>query len=454
MFNFGQKLTGDLLSSRLRSHMDTYGWCPSSPSGQESPLLERLCRDGQYPLRRRVAYIHIPFCSRICTFCGFNRYFGSAAQGAEYTTLVFKEMENLAGWAYINQGGFEGLYVGGGTPSLLPADSLTRLFQHARYILRLDDDSEITMETTVHDLDEEKLDGIVKAGVNRISMGIQTFDIDLRHQLGRVSDFDAICRQIAAARKAGVKTLSADILYRLPGQTLAAFMQDIRTADALGFDGVSLYPLIVMKGTPLEKQLQSGQIPPLADLDVELEQYETARRYLLERGFEQSTSTHFVRNNDRNIYNLTRLADGDCLPLGCGAGGFFGPLVVMNAMDDKMYRGMIKQHQSAVMAAILIDEDAQSLRTLSGQVQRGFADLNPICRHNPGLRKKIKDKLDSYVTLGLIQGDRDHYTLTPKGYGWCYNIAADLSTLISSNASSTHTIKSSIPHRMMKGSHK
>ncbi len=447
--------------TRFRSHMDTYGWSRISSRGNEKDDWLNIIKNGSQEKNRRTAYIHIPFCGTLCTFCNFMRKPGTAAMAADYAQLVIQELNWYQNCGYVNQGGFEALYLGGGTPSLLPAEAMSELLNTARKTLGLDKTAEITIESTVHDLTQEKLNAMVQFGVTRISLGVQTFNSDTRRQLGRLSDKDTIYSTIEMARKAGIKTISSDILYRLPGQNLQGFQADLECAVELNLDGVSLYPLIAMGGTPLEKRLKENKIAPLPDLSIELEQCKAARKFLIEAGYQQDTCTHFVKPTDRNLYANIRLDDGDCLPIGTGAGGYLGPLVLMNAMDKQMYQMQIASGNSGYMASVLLPSKSRLLRSVTGQLQRGFLNVDTVWQDETLEPKTIlQEKVDQCLEKGLLEKDGRQYQLTDDGWCWCYNIAADFAD-IGKNKNTANTVimpsfqaDKTHPHMLKEGSNK
>lgn len=416
--------------SRLRSHMDTYGWSRVSPTGNEKDCWQTIHKSGSEENNRRTAYIHIPFCGTLCTFCDFQRKPGTPAMAADYAKLVIKELDWYQDSRYVSQGGFEALYMGGGTPSLLPAEAMVELVNAARKVLGLSKSAEITIESTVHDLSEEKIHAIVQAGVTRISLGVQTFNTSMRRQLGRLSDKEAVCQIIEKARKAGIKTISADILYRLPGQEVKLFREDLDCAIELGLDGISLYPLIAMGGTPLEKGLKENKIRSLPNLRTELEQCQMARQYLIAAGYRQDTCTHYVKSGDRNLYADVRLDDGDCLPIGCSAGGYLGPLIIMNSMNKQMYQSQILINGgSGYMASLMLPSKSRLLRSVTGQLQRGFIDLQTIWQDESVSPQILEDKINDSIEMGLLEESGQRYILTDNGWNWCYNIAADFASI-------------------------
>lgn len=412
--------------TRLRSHMDTYGFSRVNPAGNEKDYWQNIIKNGSSENNRRTVYIHIPFCSTLCTFCNFMRKAGTSAMAADYAKMVIKEMQYYKDSGYSQQGKFEALYFGGGTPSLLPADSIAEITETARQIFNLEKNTEFTIESTIHDLCPEKLKSMAQAGINRISLGVQTFNTDMRRKLGRISDKQQIYKIIQTARAEGIKTISADILYRLPGEDIKFVQEDIKVANELNIDGLSLYPLIAMEGTPLDKGLKNSSISALPDIYAELEQYKTAKSMLTDAGYIQNTSTHFVQPTDKNLYANIRLDDGDCLGIGSSAGGYLGALVIMNAMDKQMYNMQISSGKQGYMISILLPSKSRMLRSITGQLQRGFINLDSIWNdHSLDIQSAFQDKIDKYQDKGLLTKDGKSYKLTEDGWFWCYNIAAD-----------------------------
>jgi len=412
--------------TRLRSHMDTYGWSNGDSGRNADAYWESLHKSGSTEHNSRTAYIHVPFCSTLCSFCNFQRKVGTPAAAAEYAKVLIQELQWYRKSAYVAQGGFTSLYLGGGTPSLIPADELAQLIKYVRQTLWLNDQAEITMESTIHDLTSDKLKTLAEAGVNRISFGVQTFDTALRKRLGRLSDRQKVCDTIASARQAGIKTLSADILYRLPGQTPDEFIDDLKIAVGLGLDGVSIYPLIVMDGTPLKKALHERRSAELPDIEAEHSSYQSARDYLRSAGYRHDTCTHFALPTDRNLYSGARLDDGDCLPIGSGAGGYVGPLVVMNSMDRVAYQQQISQGKSGYMASSLLTPKARVIRSITGQLQKGFLFQELVWNDGDvNLKEIIHKRAEDYVHRKLLLPVDQGYRLTDEGWFWCYNIAAD-----------------------------
>ncbi len=419
-----------LFKTRLRSHMDTYQWSSGSSGEDASAYWDYLRRAGSSEHNRRTAYIHIPFCGTLCSFCNFQRRAGTPAMAAEYAKVVIDELQWYRSSVYVTQGGFESVYLGGGTPSLIPADVLAELIEETRKTLKLSELAEISMESTVHDLNEEKLRVLAAAGANRISLGIQTFDSEARKRLGRLSDRQKIRDTIFLARKAGIRTLSADILYRLPGEDTGKFLEDLKIASELGFDGVSVYPLIAMDDTPLKKALHEGRISALPNIEIEQESYLQGRDLLLKAGFRQDTCTHFARPGDRNLYGNIRLDDGDCLAIGSGAGGYLGPLIVMNHMNRTAYQKQIAEGKSGLMAASLLNSKARVLRSVAGQLQRGFLLPQELWNDKDvNFKENIVERAEYYAGRGLLQTIGQKYRLTDDGWFWCYNIAADFVSL-------------------------
>jgi hypothetical protein len=202
-----------------------------------------------------------------------------------------------------------------------------------------------------------------------------------------------------------------------------------------------------MDDTPLKKALHEGKIAALPNIEAEYASYRQARDYLRLAGYRQDTCTHFARTTDRNLYANVRLDNGDCLPIGSGAGGYVGALVVMNAMNRTAYQQQISQGKSGYMASSLLSPRARVLRAVTGQLQKGFLFPEKILNYETVNLKEAVNKLtENYVNHKLLQNDRQGCKLTDEGWFWCYNIAADFANLgRDTSASLTSSNRKTVP---------
>ncbi len=269
----------------------------------------------------RLAYVHIPFCANHCLFCGFYRNAYTPPAVGEYVDLVIRDIEREAEYAAATSEEITAIYLGGGTPSALTATELSRLLLTLRRRLPVAEDCEITVEGRIIHFDDEKVVACLEAGANRFSIGVQSFDTEVRRRQGRrASREDAIAFLEGLKRHDGAAVV-IDLMYGLPGQTLEVWQRDLATAAAIAPDGIDLYGLNLIPGTPLFSAIQAGKFataPSLADLG---RYYRIGSDFLNERSWRQVSNNHWARTSlERNRYNRMIKEGADCLAYGSGAG--------------------------------------------------------------------------------------------------------------------------------------
>jgi oxygen-independent coproporphyrinogen III oxidase len=237
-------------------------------------------------------YIHIPFCERKCPYCDFNTYAGLDDQfGATVEALCCE----LAHWApQVNGRSVTSIFIGGGTPTVLAAPQLTRLLESVHTHYALDPACEITCEANPGTVDRAKFQTLRDLGVNRLSLGVQSFQPDELTFLGRIHDVADVYRAVAAARDAGLANINLDFIFGLPNQPVAAWRNTLEQALGLAPEHLSLYSLIVEPNTPLHHWVKSGSVPDTDD-DQAGELYEEAMATLAQAGYVQYEVSNWAK---------------------------------------------------------------------------------------------------------------------------------------------------------------
>lgn len=261
-------------------------------------------------------YIHIPYCVRKCAYCDFESYTGRLADADEYVARVLQEMERARG-EYGNLG-VPTLYIGGGTPSLLSPDQLSRLLDGAARFFSLDANAEISMEANPGTVDAAKLRAFRSAGVNRISFGAQASQTGLLALLGRVHTWPEAVLAVDDAFEAGISNINLDLMYALPGQTAENFAETLDAALSLPVSHLSCYSLILEEGTPLTRRVEAGTLPEPRDEDSVRMQ-----RLALEKtraaGMERYEISNYARPGFECRHNLVYWERGNYIGFGCAA---------------------------------------------------------------------------------------------------------------------------------------
>lgn len=267
---------------------------------------------GRLVHRRRLIYslyVHIPFCRRRCSYCDFNTYAGLEGMIPAYVAALSAEIR-LAGQAFrveapaahppaAGAGDDERLpvhtvFVGGGTPSLLPLVELERIFGAVGEAFHLLPGAEISLEANPGTLDTTALGGLRALGVNRLSLGLQSAHADELALLGRIHTFAQAEQAVAWARKAGFDNINLDAIFGLPGQTLARWEATLHQALGLGVEHLSLYALTLEAGTPLLARVAAGELPQ-PDPDLAADMYDLATGLLAGAGYQQYEISNWAR---------------------------------------------------------------------------------------------------------------------------------------------------------------
>jgi oxygen-independent coproporphyrinogen-3 oxidase len=287
--------------------------------------------------RRLGLYVHIPFCTAKCRYCDFNSYAGQESLIPAYTQALIREAEMWSAACSSAGGGqtrpwrarlgrstagggwrAETLFFGGGTPSLMPLVELERILERLRRYLGLTPDAEVTLEANPGTVDELYLSRLREMGVNRLSLGVQSFREHELAFLGRIHSAEEARSAYRAARSAGFDNVSLDLIFGLPGQTAGRWLESLDQAIGLGAEHLSLYPLTVEDGTPLSRDVARG-LTSAPDPDLQAELYLRGAERLAPAGYEQYEISNWARPGRRCHHNLTYWRNGFWLGLGAGA---------------------------------------------------------------------------------------------------------------------------------------
>ena len=261
-------------------------------------------------------YVHIPFCATKCPYCDFNTYAGIEAMMEPYLAALREEIE-LWG-AVMNGPRLDTVFFGGGTPSYLPAGSIAMLLDAVRGAFRLADGAEITAEANPDDLDTGKLASLLDAGVNRLSIGVQSLDDDLLRLLGRRHSAREALEAFRAARQSGFDNVSIDLMYGLPDQTLEQWRATLTTALDIGPSHISMYCLTLEGGTPMERDAAAGRIP-VPDGDLAADMYLMAEMQTADAGYRHYEISNWAIPGRESRHNLLYWRNRPFLGVGPGA---------------------------------------------------------------------------------------------------------------------------------------
>jgi oxygen-independent coproporphyrinogen-3 oxidase len=320
------------LQKRLRSHHEVTAGLeklfPSQSSGKE--YLRKILAE-KPPARPAAIYLHVPFCTKICGFCNLNRSLINKKLD-DYHLLLIEKIRKAAAWPYLRDRSFSSVYFGGGTPTCLSAGQLAQVLSALRDTFNLGPETEISVETSISELTDEKLGVLKDRGVNRLSIGVQSFLDRGRRLMGRRGDAAFALRRMAEIINSGFGNTGIDIIYNYPGQTMEELDAELEAAFSLDLAGASVYALILMKGSALDERIRGHSLPALAGLEGEKAFFLKILGAFRDKGFTVLEPTKFVRPG-RDNYTYARIQNSweDVLAIGTGAGGRIGDYVYYNA---------------------------------------------------------------------------------------------------------------------------
>ncbi|MGH8932676.1 MAG: radical SAM family heme chaperone HemW [Egibacteraceae bacterium] len=267
-------------------------------------------------------YLHIPFCAHRCHYCDFNTYAGLDGLIPRYVAALRADLRRIAasGPPGAQWPEFGSIFVGGGTPTMLPAADLAGVLRLVAEVLPVAPDAEVTVEANPETVTEEEMSTLVEAGMNRLSMGAQSFVPHVLAALGRRHDAERPLRALASARAAGVRRLNLDLIYGTPGERDEDWQASLETVLRTGVAHVSAYALTVEPATEYAARIRAGlAIPP--DEDVQADRMAEADHVLTAAGLRRYEVSNWARPGEECRHNLVYWRGGDWLGVGAGAHG-------------------------------------------------------------------------------------------------------------------------------------
>ncbi len=379
--------------------------------------------------RQHAVYIHIPFCQTKCLYCSFFQNASRQSVEDEYIDDLLTEMKRDAQQKQLQTAVIDSVFIGGGTPTSLSPANAARLLQGIKECFHLAADCELTLEGRIHDLVPEKIETWLKYGVNRISLGVQSFDTSLRRRVGRIDTREEVLRRLQLLKSYGQDlTVIVDLIYGLPGQTKELWLEDIRTLMEADVDGMDLYQLNIFPGGDLDKALKTGRIPACADIAGQADLYIAARDYLLGEGVERLSLCHWRRHKrERSRYNTMAKTGAVVYPFGCGAGGNFAGLSFMQQRELAAYhRDIAAGRKPIMMMGHQVERRLQQAAdTIIANLETGFVDFRKLCFMDSHF-EELEMVLKLWQKRGLMAEDLGIYRLTKAGEFWYINLTQSL----------------------------
>lgn len=361
------------------------------------------------------AYIHIPFCHHICHYCDFNKVYLKQQPVDEYIEMLIKEM-NVAVSHHKNDP-LKTIFIGGGTPTALSAKQLDRLLEGiTTELLQRNELVEFAVEANPGELTLEKLNVLKNAGVNRLSIGVQSFNDELLQKIGRVHRKDDVFRTIQQAEQVGFDNLSIDLMYGLPGQTLEDFQESLSVAFSLNMKHFSAYSLIVEPKTVFYNLMQKGKLS-LPPQELEAKMYELSMEQMEKHGFKQYEISNYAIPGYESKHNLTYWNNDYYYGFGAGAHGYINNVRTSNVGPIKKYIEQIVKTGEAFLSQneVSKEEKMEEEMFLGLRKTEGVSKQNFFEKFNIRLDDVYIKQLDTLMQQNLIINDKQAVKLTHKG---------------------------------------
>ena len=355
------------------------------------------------------AYVHIPFCTQICYYCDFSKVFIKNQPVDSYLEHLIEEYDSY------DIKNLRTLYIGGGTPTALSAPQLAFLLEKLTDKLDLSYLEELTIEANPGDLDQEKIAVLKESPVNRVSLGVQTFNDRMLKQIGRSHSEKDIYENIANLKKAGFDNISIDLIYALPKQTMEDVKTNVAKAIALDIPHMSLYSLILENHTVFMNRMRRGKLPlPKEDLEAEMFDYIIAE--LEKAGFEHYEISNFSKPGFESRHNLMYWDNAEYYGIGAGASGYVNGVRYKNHGPIRHYLQAVEAGNARVQEEMLTlkekmeEEMFLGLRKKSGVSKKRFEEKFGISfeDHYGAVVSELTDQ-------GLLVPDRDIVRMTKQG---------------------------------------
>ena len=355
------------------------------------------------------AYVHIPFCTQICYYCDFSKVFIKNQPVDSYLEHLIEEYDSYD----IKK--LRTLYIGGGTPTALSAPQLAFLLEKLTDKLDLSYLEELTIEANPGDLDQEKIAVLKDSPVNRVSLGVQTFNDRMLKQIGRSHLEKDIYENIANLKKAGFDNISIDLIYALPKQTMEDVKTNVAKAIALDIPHMSLYSLILENHTVFMNRMRRGKLPlPKEDLEAEMFEYIIAE--LEKAGFEHYEISNFSKPGFESRHNLMYWDNAEYYGIGAGASGYVDGVRYKNHGPIRHYLQAVEAGNARVQEEVLTlnekmeEEMFLGLRKKSGISKKRFEE-----KFGLSFEDQYGDVVAELTEQGLLVPDRDIIRMTKKG---------------------------------------
>lgn len=382
-------------------------------------------------------YVHIPFCAKKCAYCDFLSFPGNMRMRREYTDKLLEEIRIQS--SFVREYQVDTIFLGGGTPSVLDVTDITAIMGTLKEHYDIAPDAEITIEVNPGTVKMEGLVAYREAGINRVSMGLQSADDTELRYLGRIHTYDEFLKSFQRVRMAGFTNVNVDLISAIPGQTPESWRNTLKKTAMLKPEHISAYSLIVEEGTPFydrygghvemesyemspEERRRLMALPDLPDEDTEREMYYMTRNCLAEQGYERYEISNYARPGFECRHNVGYWTGTGYLGLGLGASSYLEGCRFHNTSDFQSYVSAHLDDEAEFCQAVRQDMEQLSVKSkmeefmfLGLRLTRGVSVEGFITRFGQSIRNVYGGVIDKLEREGLLEHKNGYYRLTERG---------------------------------------
>lgn len=355
------------------------------------------------------AYVHIPFCTQICYYCDFSKVFIKNQPVDAYLEHLIQETRSY------EIGKLRTLYIGGGTPTALSAQQLAYLLTELPKFMDLSEVEEFTIEANPGDLDPDKIAVLKDSQVNRVSLGVQTFDNKMLKKIGRSHQEQDIYDNIRHLKQAGFDNISIDLIYALPGQTMDQVKENVAKAIDLDIPHMSLYSLILENHTVFMNRMRRGKLP-LPKEELEAEMFEYIIEELEKAGFEHYEISNFSKPGFESQHNLVYWDNAEYYGLGAGASGYVNGIRYKNNGPIRHYLEAVEAGKARITEEHLtLEEKMEEELFLGLRKKTGVSKARFEEKFGVSFDQRYGQVVASLTEQGLLVPDDKQVRMTKRG---------------------------------------
>lgn len=359
-------------------------------------------------------YIHIPFCKKKCKYCDFISFSCYAEKENEYVDSLLKEIENYESI----EKEVSTIYIGGGTPSIIDSKNIIKILEKIRLKFNVKSDAEITIEINPGTITKEKLKDYKSAGINRLSIGLQSTNNDILNLIGRIHTYEEFEKNYNLAKEVGFTNINVDLMLALPNQSMDILIDSLLKVINLNPNHISLYSLILEEGTELEKMIESGEYK-LCDEDLERKMYHKTKSVLEKNGYVHYEISNFAKKEYESKHNISCWNQEEYIGFGLAAHSYYNKKRFSNIESIEEYISNINKGEYDKNIVVHESQDKPSemrefmmigLRKIDGVK---ISDFERKFRINPLFYFRFE--ISKLTDEDLIEVDLDFIKLTKKG---------------------------------------